>query len=134
MFLAHPNTMIASDSGVREFGKGVPHPRGYGNNARVLGRYVRELKLLRLEDAVRRMTSLPAATFRLTDRGVLRAGAWADIAVFDAKTVRDNATFQEPHHYATGFAHVLVNGVEVVKQDEHTGARPGKALRHTATR
>jgi N-acyl-D-amino-acid deacylase len=133
-FLAHPNTMIASDSGVREFGKGVPHPRGYGNNARVLGRYVRELKRLRLEDAVRRMTSLPAATFRLKDRGVLRAGAWADVVVFDAETVRDNATFKEPHQYATGFAHVFVNGVEVVRQDEHTGARPGKALRHVEAR
>src|SRR5439155_19380189 len=82
-FLRHPNTMIASDSGVREFGEAVPHPRGYGNNARVLARYVRELKVLRLEDAVRRMTSLPAASFRLPDRGLVRPGGWADLAVFD---------------------------------------------------
>jgi N-acyl-D-amino-acid deacylase len=129
-FLQHPNTMFASDSGVRKFRDGVPHPRGYGNNARVLARYVRELKLLRLEDAVRRMTSLPAATFRLKDRGLLREGAWADVAIFDPATVQDRATFEDPHHYATGFAWVLVNGVPVVKSDQHTGARPGRTLRH----
>jgi N-acyl-D-amino-acid deacylase len=131
-FLRHPNTMFASDSGVRKFQEGVPHPRGYGNNARVLGRYVRELKLLRLEDAIRRMTSLPAATFRLKDRGTLRVGAWADVVVFDPAKVEERATFNDPHHYATGFAWVLVNGVPVVKADEHTGARPGKVLRRSA--
>jgi len=129
-FLRHPNTMFASDSGVRKFQEGVPHPRGYGNNARVLARYVRELKLLRLEDAIRRMTSLPAATFRLKDRGVVREGAWADLAVFDPAKVEERASFKDPHHYATGFAWVMVNGVPVVKNDEHTGARPGRALRH----
>lgn len=129
-FLQHPNTMFASDSGVRKFRDGVPHPRGYGNNARVLARYVRELKLLRLEDAVRRMTSLAAATFRLKDRGMLREGAWADVAIFDPSAVQDRATFEDPHHYATGFAWVLVNGVPVVKSDQHTGARPGRVLRH----
>ncbi len=129
-FLRHPNTMFASDSGVRKFKDGVPHPRGYGNNARVLARYVRELKLLRLEDAIRRMTSLPASTFRLKDRGVVREGAWADLVVFDPVKIQDLATFNDPHHYATGLAWVLVNGVPVVKADEHTGARPGKILRH----
>lgn len=128
-FLRHPNTMFASDSGVRKFQDGAPHPRGYGNNARVLARYVRELKLLRLEDAIRRMTSLPATTFRLKDRGVVREGAWADLVVFDPAKVQDQSTFNDPHHYATGFAWVLVNGVPVVRQDEHTRARPGKALR-----
>jgi N-acyl-D-amino-acid deacylase len=128
-FLQHPNTMIASDSGVRRWREGVPHPRGYGNNARVLGRYVRELKVLRLEDAIRRMTSLPATTFRLRERGLLREGHWADIVVFDPGKVRDNATFKEPHQYATGFDHVFVNGVEVVAGDSHTGARPGKVVR-----
>ena len=132
-FLRHPNTMFASDSGVRKFKDGVPHPRGYGNNARVLARYVREFKLLRLEDAVRRMTSLPAATFRLKDRGQLREGAWADVVVFDPAEVRDESTFRDPHHYATGFAWVLVNGVPVVKKDAHTGARPGRMLRHLAS-
>jgi N-acyl-D-amino-acid deacylase len=131
-FLAHPNTMFASDSGVRRFQEGVPHPRGYGNNARVLARYVRELKRLRLEDAIRRMTSLPATTFRIQDRGILRQGAWADLVVFDPATVQDQATFSDPHHYATGFAWVIVNGVPVIKADRHTGARPGRTLRHSA--
>jgi N-acyl-D-amino-acid deacylase len=133
-FLAHPNTMLGSDSGVRRFGEGMPHPRGYGNNARVLARYVRELKLLRLEDAVRRMTSLPATTFRLQDRGWLREGAWADVVVFDPARVQDRAEFRSPHQYATGFACVLVKGVAVVTNDVHTGARPGQALRHLGNR
>ena len=128
-FAVQPNTMFASDSGVREFGKGVPHPRGYGNNARVLARYVREQGLLRLEDAVRKMTSLPAATFRLKDRGLIREGAWADLVVFDPEKVQDRATFTEPHQYAVGFRAVLVNGVVVIDNDLHSGARPGRALR-----
>ena len=131
-FLAHPNTLFASDSGVRKYQEGVPHPRGYGNNARVLARYVVELKLLRLEDAIRRMTSLPATTFRLKERGVVREGNWADLVIFDPAKVRDPATFNAPHQYATGFAWVLVNGVVVVKDDAHTGARPGRMLRHAA--
>jgi N-acyl-D-amino-acid deacylase len=129
-FLSHPNTMFASDSGVRRYQSGVPHPRGYGNNARVLARYVRELKLLRLEDAIRRMTSLPAATFRLSERGELREGNWADLVVLDPEKVEDHATFNDPHHYATGLGYVFVNGVAVVKNDVHTLARPGKVLRH----
>lgn len=130
-FMQHTNTMIAADSGVRKFGEGVPHPRGYGNNARVLGRYVRELKVLKLEDAVRKMTSLPANTFQLKDRGTLRPGAWADITVFDPATVTDNATFNDPHHYATGYKLVLVNGAITVQEDKHTGTRKGQVLRHT---
>jgi N-acyl-D-amino-acid deacylase len=133
-FMRHPNTMIASDSGVRKFQEGVPHPRGYGNNARVLARYVRDLKTLRLEDAIRRMTSLPATTFGLKDRGFVRRGAWADVTVFDPETVQDRAEFKDPHHYASGFAWVLVNGVPVVKQDRHTNARPGRVLRHVLER
>ena len=128
-FAKHPNTMFASDSGVRKFGEGVPHPRGYGNNARVLGEYVRELKLLRLEDAVRRMTSLPATIFQLKDRGVIREGAWADLVVFDPAKVTDKATFKEPHQYAVGFKLVVVNGVVVVEDDKHLGARPGRVIR-----
>jgi N-acyl-D-amino-acid deacylase len=130
VFLRHPNTMIGSDSGIRLFAEGVPHPRGYGNSARLLARYVRELEVLRLEDAIRRMTSLPAATFHLKDRGVVRAGAWADLVAFDPAAVQDRAEFKDPHHYATGFAAVVVNGVVVVRNDQHTGARPGRALRH----
>jgi|YelNatPaOPRAMG01_1025707.scaffolds.fasta_scaffold09254_2 N-acyl-D-amino-acid deacylase len=130
-FLLHPNTMIASDSSVRRLGEGVPHPRGYGNTARLLARYVRELKLLRLEDAIRRLTSLPATTFRLEDRGLLRPGAWADLVVFDPARIQDQAQFGDPHRYATGFAAVIVNGVVVVRNDVHTGARPGHALHHS---
>lgn len=129
-FMRHPNTMVACDSGLRKFGEGVPHPRGYGNNARVLGRYVRELKVLRLEDAIRKMTSLPANTFQLKQRGQLREGNWADIVVFDPNSIDSPATYKDPHHYAVGILHVLVNGVPVIKDGEHTGARPGQALRH----
>lgn len=131
-YLQHPNTMIAADSGVRAFGEGVPHPRGYGNNARALARYVRELKLVRLEDMIRKMTSLPATTFRLEGRGELRVGNWADITVFDPAKVQDHASFKEPHQYATGFKAVLVNGEVVVREDKHTQARPGKPLKHHA--
>lgn len=130
VFLQHPSTMFAADSSVREFGAGVPHPRGYGNNARLLSRYVRGEALLRLEEAVRKMSSLPATTFRLKNRGQLTEGYWADIVVFDPETVQDNATFEEPHQYSTGFRYVLVNGEVVVENDEHTQARPGKILRH----
>jgi N-acyl-D-amino-acid deacylase len=128
-FMQHPNTMFASDSGIRKFQEGIPHPRGYGNNARVLARYVRELKLLRVEEAVRRMTSLPAVTFRLKERGQLREGSRADIVIFDPARIQDRSTFSDPHHYAAGFKAVLVNGVVVVKDDQHTGARPGVIVR-----
>lgn len=131
-FMAHPQTMIASDSGERVLGEGVPHPRGYGNNARVLGRYVRELHVITLEDAVRKMTSLPAEHFQLRGRGVLREGNWADVAVFDAAKIGDLSTYKDPHHYAVGVPFVLVNGVVVIRDGEHTGAKPGKALRHVA--
>ena len=132
MFMRHPNTMIAADSGLRKFGQDVPHPRGYGNNARVLGRYVRELKVIRLEDAIRKMTSLPADTFHLAGRGELRAGNWADIVLFDPGKVQDTAQFNDPHHYPLGIPYVLVNGVVVLKNGEHTGAKAGQALRHVA--
>ncbi|MBE0542733.1 MAG: D-aminoacylase [Verrucomicrobia bacterium] len=129
-FLRHPNTMVACDSGLRKLGEGVPHPRGYGNNARVLARYVRELKVLRLEEAIRKMSSLPANSFRLKERGLLREGNWADLVVFDPEQVNDPATYNDPHHYATGIPHVLVNGVPVIKNGKHTDARPGMVLRH----
>jgi N-acyl-D-amino-acid deacylase len=130
--MREPFTMIASDSGVRKFGEGVPHPRGYGNNARVLGEYVRGLGLISLEDAVRKMTSLPAQTFGLRDRGMLREGMAADLVVFDDAAVSDPATFDKPHQYAVGFNYVLVNGEVVLDSGRMTGARPGAALRHAA--
>jgi N-acyl-D-amino-acid deacylase len=130
LFMQHPNTMFASDSGVRKLNVDVPHPRGYGNNGRILGVYVREKKVLRLEDAVRKMSSLPAQTFHLGNRGELREGNWADLVVFDPATVRDNATYKDPHHYSTGFQCVFVNGNLVVENDVHNGATPGKTLPH----
>ncbi|HKP71962.1 MAG TPA: D-aminoacylase, partial [Pyrinomonadaceae bacterium] len=127
--MREPFTMIASDSGVRRLNEGVPHPRGYGNNARVLGRYVRELRLITLEDAIRKMTSLPAQTFRLRDRGLLREGFAADLVIFDDATVGDRATFDAPHQYPVGISHVVVNGQQVLADGRMTGARPGVALR-----
>ncbi|MCY7350182.1 MAG: D-aminoacylase [Cytophagaceae bacterium] len=126
--LRYPNTMIASDAGVARFGSGVPHPRAYGTNSRVLGRYVREKRVIPLEEAIRRMTSLPAQRFKLEDRGLLRPGYAADIVIFDEKTVGDQATYDQPHAYATGFAAVLVNGEVVVEAGKHTGKRPGMVL------
>jgi N-acyl-D-amino-acid deacylase len=127
--MREPFTMIASDSGVRRFGEGVPHPRGYGNNARVLGRYVRELRLLTLEDAIRKMTSLPAQTFRLRDRGLVREGFAADLVIFDEATVGDRATFEAPHQYPLGISYVFVNGQTTLAHGELTAARAGAALR-----
>ncbi|MEO8572797.1 MAG: D-aminoacylase [Pyrinomonadaceae bacterium] len=130
--MRQPFTMIASDSGVREFGAGVPHPRGYGNNARVLGRYVRELKVITLEDAIRKMTSLPAQTFNLRDRGQIREGFAADIVIFDESKIGDKATFEQPHQYAEGFSSVIVNGKVVFDGIKMTGAMPGEALKRNA--
>jgi N-acyl-D-amino-acid deacylase len=106
----------------------VPHPRGYGNNARVLGSYVRSRHVLSLEEAIRKMTSLPATHFKLAGRGAIRAGYAADLALFDAKAVADTATFEAPHGYATGLAYVFVNGVAVVKNGAQTDARPGQVI------
>ena len=105
-----------------------PHPRTYGTFARVLGRFVRDEKAAPLEEVVRRMTGFPAANLKLDRRGQLRAGQFADIAVFDPATIRDHATYAEPHRYATGVAHVLVNGTPVLRDGEHTGARPGRVV------
>ncbi|HJP63639.1 MAG TPA: D-aminoacylase [Mucilaginibacter sp.] len=127
--LKFPLTMVASDSGIRQFGSGVPHPRGYGSNARVLGYYVREKHLIRLEDAIRRMTSLPAQKFHLTGRGLLQPGMFADIVIFDAGTVKDESTFEHPHAYSVGFKYVLVNGQLTVDNFKHTGTRNGAILR-----
>jgi N-acyl-D-amino-acid deacylase len=127
--LRYPNTAIGSDGGIREFGVGVPHPRSYGTNARVLAEYVRNRKVITLEDAVRRMTSLPARTFRFRDRGEIREGLAADLVLFDPEKVQDKATYPQPHQYSEGFDLVLVNGVAVIEGGKLTGARPGKVLR-----
>lgn len=108
---------------------GFPHPRSFGTNVRVLGRFVRGEGIVTLEDAVRKMTSLPAQVLRLPDRGLLRPGYWADVVVFDPNRVADRATFEDPKQYPAGVDHVLVNGVPVIDQGEHTGARPGVVVR-----
>lgn len=127
--MQYPFNMFASDASIRVFGSGNPHPRGYGTNARVLGKYVREEKVISLEEAIRRMTSLPAQKFQLKDRGLLREGFAADIVLFDANTVQDNSTYDMPHQYSTGFKYVLVNGVTTVDDSKHTGARAGSILK-----
>lgn len=132
--LTHPATMVASDGGIVIFGEGHPHPRSYGTFARVLGHYVRDRGVLRLEEAVRKMTSFPAQRLGLLDRGVLRPGMKADIAVFDPERVRDAATFEEPHQYAEGFSLVLVNGQIVFEDGRITEARPGRVLYGPAAR
>lgn len=111
------------------FLKSNPHPRAYGNFARLLGRYVREEKLIPLEEAIRRLTSFPAETFKLDRRGALKPGCFADLVVFDPANIRDHATFDKPHQYATGVTHVFVNGVQVLKDGAHTGAKPGQVVR-----
>jgi N-acyl-D-amino-acid deacylase len=126
--MRQPFTMIASDSSVRVFGEGVPHPRGYGNNPRVLAKYVREMKLITLEDAIRKMTSLPAQTFNLHDRGLIKEGLAADLVIFDENTITDKATFENPHQYAEGFSFVLVNGEIVFDGNKMTGKFSGQPL------
>jgi N-acyl-D-amino-acid deacylase len=111
------------------FLKSSTHPRSYGNFARLLGKYVREEKVISLEEAIRKLTSLPAANLKIKKRGLLKAGYYADLAIFDPEKIRDNATFETPQKYATGMVHVFVNGVQVLKNGDHTGAMPGRVVR-----
>ena len=127
--MRYPFNMFASDGGIRVFGQGSPHPRSYGTNARVLGKYVREDHVISLEEAVRRMSSLPAQKFQLKNRGLLREGFAADIVVFDEATVKDLATYEKPHQYSTGFRYVLVNGQVVIENEGFNGTRSGAVLR-----
>jgi dihydroorotase/N-acyl-D-amino-acid deacylase len=126
--LASPLTMVASDGEIPAFGRGAPHPRSYGTFARVLGIYVRERRLLALEEAVRKMSSFPAARLGLPDRGLVRPGMRADIVVFDPETIRDRATFADPHQYAEGVALVVVNGKVVFDGARMSPERPGRVL------
>ena len=127
-----PWVAVASDGAALRpegvLGDGLPHPRSYGTNPRVLGKYVRDDRALTLEDAVRKMTSLPAQILRLRDRGMLREGYWADVVVFDPMTVADRGTYERPAQYPVGIREVLVNGVPVIRNGEHTGAKPGKMI------
>ena len=118
----------ASMSPEPPFTKSSAHPRAYGNFARLLGRYVRDEKVIPLEEAIRRLTGLPAANLELDRRGFIREGMFADLAIFDPKTITDRATFEKPHQFAEGMRHVFVNGAHVLKDGEHTGAKPGRAL------
>ena len=104
------------------------HPRAYGNFARLLGKYVREEKVITLQEAVRRLSGLPASNLGLDRRGLIKRDLFADIVVFDPKTIADKATYENPHQYAVGMKHVFVNGVQVLRDGEHTGAKPGRAL------
>jgi N-acyl-D-amino-acid deacylase len=130
--MRYPYTAVASDGGVTEFGSGNPHPRSYGTNARVLSEYVRVRGVLTLPDAVRRMTSLPAQMFRLSDRGLVREGMAADLVIFDPARVEDKATFAKPHQYSRGFDFVLVNGKIAVDEGKMTASRGGSILRSAA--
>jgi N-acyl-D-amino-acid deacylase len=129
---ALPWMSFGSDAGSQApegvFLQSSTHPRAYGNVARLLGKYVREEKATTLQDAVRRLTSFPAANLGLKDRGSLKTGYHADLAIFDPRTIADHATFEKPQAYATGMRHVFVNGVQVLKDGEHTGAKPGRAV------
>ncbi|MCC6990477.1 MAG: D-aminoacylase [Acidobacteria bacterium] len=131
-FMQSPYGMIGSDGSLTTPGDGSPHPRAFGTYPRVLGRYVRERGVLTLEDAIRKMTSFPAARLGLTGRGVLKAGLVADITVFDAETIADVATFSDPHHYSVGVRYVLVNGQVTVAMGAHTGVRAGRVVRGPA--
>ena len=132
--LVHPATMIGSDGEIPIFGRNSPHPRSYGTFARVLGVYVREKKLLSLETAVQKMSAFPAQRLGLADRGVLRVGMKADMAIFDPARVRDTATFEKPHSYAEGVTHVIVNGQIVFENGAMTAARPGRILYGPSTK
>lgn len=124
--LAHPLSMVGSDSSV-DIGRGRPHPRDYGTYPRVL-RYAQERRVLRLEEAVRKMTSIPAERIGLHDRGLVREGMWADLVIFDPERVEDRATYQDPRQYPEGISYVIVNGKIVVEEGEHTGTRAGRVL------
>ena len=127
--MRHPQAMIASDGRLTRPGEGHPHPRWYGTFPRVLARYVRERRVLTLEQAVHKMTAQPAARLGLRDRGVLAEGKRADVVVFDPATVADRATFEAPHAYPVGIPWVVVNGVVAVEDGRFTGARAGRVLR-----
>ena len=128
-----PYMAICSDAGSYTnegiFLEQSTHPRAYGSFARLLGHFVRDRKVISLEDAIYRLTSLPATNLKIEKRGQLTEGYYADVVLFDANTIKDNATFAEPHQYATGMEHVIVNGVPVIREGEHTGALPGRVVR-----
>jgi len=130
--LAHPLCMIGSDSSIASprgpLGRKKPHPRAYGTFPRFLSQYVRERKIVSLEEAIRRMTLLPAEVLKLKDRGGVRRGYYADLVLFHLEQMEDHARYGDPHHYPSGIRHVFVNGVQVVRDGNHTGECPGRFL------
>ena len=130
---ALPYMSFGSDAGALAsegvFLKANPHPRAYGNFARLLGKYVREEQAIPLEEAIRKLTSQPANNLKIPKRGLLRPGYFADIVIFDPMAIQDKATFEAPHQYAVGVRHVFVNGVQVLEKGEHTGATPGRFVK-----
>ena len=129
LIMQHPMTSIASDGPLTVFNVGSPHPRTYGTFARVLGTYVRERNIISLEEAIRKMTSLPAKILSIDRRGLVKKGYYADITIFDKTVIADKSTFEDPHQYAVGVNSVIVNGIIVVENGMHNGNRPGKVLR-----
>ncbi|MCX8160519.1 MAG: D-aminoacylase [Candidatus Saccharicenans sp.] len=127
-----PYVMIGSDGGLQVAGQGSPHPRSYGTFTRILGEYVRQRHIITLEEAIRKMTCLPAQTMRLKERGMIREGYYADLTIFDPLEVKDAATYAEPHQHSRGVVYVLVNGRPVLEKGKFTGARPGMIIRGPA--
>jgi N-acyl-D-aspartate/D-glutamate deacylase len=130
--MKHPLAMFDTDGDPVGFGIGHPHPRSYGTFPRVLGRYVREMQVLTLEEAIRKMTSQSADQLGQRDRGRIAEGAFADVTVFDAETIQDRATFTDPHQYPLGIHHVIVNGVPIIRGGALTGATPGRVIKGPA--
>lgn len=127
--MKYPFNMPAADAGISD-GKGMPHPRGFGTNARVLSRYVRDQKVIGLEEAVRRMTSLPATKFNLKDRGLIMEGKFADIVIFDEQKIQDLSVYSAPHQNTVGMEYIFVNGKLVIENGQHNGTKSGVALRN----
>jgi N-acyl-D-aspartate/D-glutamate deacylase len=126
--MRHPLTMIASDGKLSQIGKNHPHPRSYGTFPRVLGYYVRERAVLDLEVAIKKMTSMPADLLGMKSRGRIAENSYADLVLFNPETIKDNSTFEDPHHYPSGIPYVIVNGIISIENGELTGNRSGKLL------
>ena len=126
--ISHPTSMFETDGDLVELGMGFPHPRSYGSFPRILSKYVRDKEVLTLEEAIHKMTLLPALWIGQSDRGLIRKGAIADMTVFDFETIQDKATYNDPHHFSTGILHVFVGGVAVLNNNKITGKRPGRFI------
>ena len=129
VIMQYPFNMFASDAGIASFGAGMPHPRAYGTNARVLGKYVKTLGVITLEEAIRRMTSLPANKFNLKNRGLIKEGYFADVIIFDEDEISDMSEYNAPHQYSKGVKYVWVNGALSLEQGKQNTTRKGRAIR-----